>query len=104
VNPKRVPNSLPPLKRSKSDHVQQDLNPIKKKEKNQSQTIFDRPIEYSLSNETQSYLSGNTSDNLILRRVTIPTTKVIAPQPTTKIMIVRVPKVAGELIIQSKEH
>jgi hypothetical protein len=42
--------------------------------------------------------------NLILKRVSIPTQKVLIEQPKTEIMIIRVPRVPGELVIQPKEH
>lgn len=104
IKPKNSTRNLPPLKRSSSLHTQRDSKSIKKKDKN-SKTTIDRSVKYSLSNETQIDQSGNTTDNLILQRIPpISTTKVTTQQPTTKIMIVRVPKVAGELVIQPKEH
>jgi hypothetical protein len=43
-------------------------------------------------------------DNLILKRVCIPTEKVLIEQAKTEIVIVRVPKMPGELVIQPKER
>ena len=77
------------------------LPPLKKK----SVIMFDPTINYILSNETRMNGSGKPGENLVLKRTPAPSTKVIAQQPPpTKIMIVRVPKVPGELVIQPKEH
>ena len=77
--PKRASSSLPPLKHSKTK---------------KSVTIADQTMNYSLTNESQVNKLGNSGENLVLKRT--PT--------STKIMIVRVPKVPGELFIQPKEH
>jgi hypothetical protein len=74
----------------------------KKKKKNEPHTIIDRSLKLSTTMETQTDISANVKDSIILRRVPIPTAKVIVQQPTTKVMIVRVPNVAGQLIIQPK--
>jgi hypothetical protein len=98
---KRIPHTLLILKRA----ARRDSNGLRKREiflkKNKS---HDRLINYSLSHETQTDVSGHTRDNLILRRMCITTKQVLAKQPTTQIMIVRVPKVPGELILQPKKH
>ena len=69
-------------------------------------TVIDRSIKYSNTMETQTDVSANPRSNItesiILRRVPIPTAKVVVQQPTTKVMIVKVPNVAGQLVIQSK--
>lgn len=102
IKRKEKPKKLPPLKRTKSLHTQRGSNMNKKKDK--FNTITENSIKYSLSNETQLDELGNKSDNLILKPLTNSTAKFISQQPATKIMIVRVPKVAGELVIQPKEH
>lgn len=107
-NPRRSSRNLPPLQRIKSYHAQRDSNVIQKEDKslkkNKSHTVIDRSVKYAFSNETQTDVIGNKTDNLILRRLPIPEANNLVQQPTTKIMIVRVPKVAGELVIQPKEH
>ena len=91
----RIPNSL----------ATKSPEPEKDSYKHESHTVIDRSIKQALSNETQTK-STNTkpkiTDTVVVRRVPIPTTKVIVQQPTTKVMIVRVPNVAGQLVIQPK--
>lgn len=69
-------------------------------------TVIDRTIKYAQTTETQTDVSANPRSNItesiILRRVPIPTAKVVVQQPTTKVMIVKVPNVAGQLVIQQK--
>jgi len=79
-------------------------NTIKKKDKSLKKDKSNTSIKYSLSNKTQVNGSENTANNLILKRVPTEAAKALVQQPTTKIMIVRVPNVAGELVIQPKEH
>jgi len=71
-----------------------------------SRTLIDRSLKYSNTTETQTDVSANPRSNItesiILRRVPIPTAKVVVQQPTTKVMIVKVPSVAGQLVIQPK--
>lgn len=91
---KRALSALPPLKNSKG------LLKTKK-----SVTIADQTVHYSLSNESRVNALGNSGENLVLKRT--PTSTKMTSQsssPPTKIMIVRVPKVPGELVIQPKEH
>jgi len=106
--PRRKSRNLPPLQRTKSYHDQQNSNTIQKEDKslkkNKSHTVIDRSVKYALSNETQTDVLGNKTDNLILRRLPVLAANALVQQSTTKIMIVRVPKVAGELVIQPKEH
>ena len=63
-------------------------------------------LKYSNTTETQTDVTANPRSNItesvILRRVPIPTAKVVVQQPTTKVMIVKVPNKAGELVIQPK--
>jgi hypothetical protein len=74
--------------------------------KNKSHAAIDRSMKISTTNETQTAKptspKPNVTESVILRRVPIPTTKVVVQQPTTKVMIVRVPNVPGELVIQPK--
>lgn len=69
-------------------------------------TTIDRTIKYAHTTETQTDVSANPRSNItesiILRRVPIPTAKVVVQQPTTKVMIVKVPNVAGKLVIQPR--
>ena len=69
-------------------------------------TLIDRSLKYSNTTETQTNVTANPKSNItesvILKRVPIPTAKVVVQQPTTKVMIVKVPNVAGQLIIQPK--
>ena len=78
----------------------------KKKNLTGSHAVIDRSIKYSNTMETQTNVSANPRSNItesiILRRVPIPTAKVVVQQPTTKVMIVKVPNVAGQLVIQTK--
>jgi hypothetical protein len=108
IDVKRVPNRLPPLNRSMSYQTQPDSNAIQTKDKSlkkkKSNKIIDRSIESSLTNKARTDVLENTKDNIILRRATIPSAKAVVKQPNTKFMIVRVPNVAGELVIQPKEH
>ncbi|CAF3489049.1 unnamed protein product [Adineta steineri] len=67
---------------------------------NKTHTIIDRSKKSSMTTETQTKSRSNTPDSVILRRVPIPTTKVVVQKPATKVMIVRVPNKAGELIVQ----
>jgi hypothetical protein len=78
----------------------------KKKKKIETHTAIDRSSKYANTIETQTDVSANPRSNItesiILRRVPIPTAKVVVQQPTTKVMIVKVPNVAGQLVIQPK--
>jgi hypothetical protein len=78
----------------------------KKKKKKETHTAIDRSLKYANTIETQTDVSANPRSNItesiILRRVPIPTAKVVVQQPTTKVMIVKVPNVAGQLVIQPK--
>jgi len=78
----------------------------KKKGKIETHTAIDRSLKYSNTINTQTDVSANPrsniTDSIILRRVPIPTAKVVVQQPTTKVMIVKVPNVAGQLVIQPK--
>jgi hypothetical protein len=88
----QVPNSL----------ATKPKPPEKEIPKNESHTVIDRTTKYSITNETQTKSTStkpNITESVILRRVPIPTTKVIVQQPTTKVMIVRVPNTAGELVL-----
>lgn len=71
-------------------------------------TVIDRTLKYSNTTQTQTDVSANPRSNItesiILRRVPIPTAKVVVQQPTTKVMIVKVPNVAGQLVIQPKSE
>ena len=77
-----------------------------KTKKSGPHTVIDRTFKYSQTTETQTDVSANPRSNItesiILRRVPVPTAKVVVQQPTTKVMIVKVPNVAGQLVIQSK--
>lgn len=79
---------------------------IKKTKVPPSHTAIDRTIKYSHTTETQTDVSANPRSNItesiILRRVPIPTAKVVVQQPTTKVMIVKVPNVPGKLVIQPR--
>lgn len=79
-----------------------------KKSKAPPHTTIDRTIKYAHTIETQTDVSANPRSNItesiILRRVPIPTAKVVVQQPTTKVMIVKVPNVAGQLVIQQKSE
>jgi hypothetical protein len=76
------------------------------KKKLKPHTVIDRSLKYSYTTETQTDVSANPRSNItesiILRRVPLPTAKVVVQQPTTKVMIVKVPNVAGQLVLQSK--
>jgi hypothetical protein len=78
----------------------------KKKKKIGPHGVIDRSIKYSNTTETQTDVSANPRSNItesvILRRVPIPTARVVVQQPTTKVMIVKVPNIAGQLIIQPR--
>ncbi|CAF1098229.1 unnamed protein product [Rotaria sordida] len=78
----------------------------KKTKKIGPHTVIDRSLKYSNTTQTQTDVSANPRSNItesiILRRVPIPTAKVIVQQPTTKVMIVKVPNTAGQLVIQPK--
>lgn len=58
-----------------------------------------QPVDRSTANSTpvEPYTPKNS---IVYRRVPVPTAKVVVQQPTTKVMIVRVPNTAGELIFQ----
>lgn len=85
--------------------IQTDDNDFKKK-KSGPHTVIDRSLKYSNTTETQTDVTANPRSNItesiILRRVPIPTAKVVVQQPTTKVMIVKVPNTAGQLVIQPK--
>jgi hypothetical protein len=70
-----------------------------------SHTIIDRSKKRSTTTETQTNELANSVSNItediIYKRVPIPTTAVTVQQPT-KVVIVRVPNTAGELILQPK--
>lgn len=78
----------------------------KKKKKKEPHTVIDRSLKYSYTTETQTDVTAkpgpNITESIILRRVPIPTAKVVVQQPTTKVMIVKVPNTAGQLVIQPK--
>jgi len=78
----------------------------KKSKKIKAHTVIDRTLKFSNTTETQTDVSANPRSNItesiILRRVPVPTAKVVVQQPTTKVMIVKVPNVAGQLVIQPK--
>ena len=78
----------------------------KKKKITGAHTVIDRSLKYSNTTETQTDVTANPRSNItesiILRRVPVPTAKVVVQQPTTKVMIVKVPNVAGQLVIQPK--
>ncbi|UJR30231.1 hypothetical protein I4U23_017769 [Adineta vaga] len=73
-------------------------------------TSFDRPVANSTLRSSQSDIIPSTRSNItesvVVRRVPIPTTKVITHQqqqqqpPSTKVIIVKVPNVAGQLVMQ----
>ncbi|CAF0855952.1 unnamed protein product [Adineta steineri] len=78
-------------------------------------TAYDRPVTHSQAQKTQSEIVTNSKPNItetvVVRRVPIPTTKVItaqplikvvSKQPSTKVMIIKVPNVAGQLVMQPK--
>lgn len=77
-----------------------------KQKKIETHTVIDRSLKHSHTTETQTNVTANPRSNItesiILRRVPIPTAKVVVQQPTTKVMIVKVPNVAGQLVIQPK--
>ena len=79
---------------------------IKKPKVPASHTTIDRTLKYAHTIETQTDVSANPRSNItesiILRRVPIPTAKVVVQQPTTKVMIVKVPNVPGKLVIQPR--
>lgn len=78
----------------------------KKKKKSGPHTVIDRTLKYSYNTETQTDVTAkpgaNVTESIILRRVPIPTAKVVVQQPTTKVMIVKVPNKSGQLVIQPK--
>ena len=78
----------------------------KTKKKKEPHTVIDRSLKYSYTTETQTDVTAKPgptiTESIILRRVPIPTAKVVVQQPTTKVMIVKVPNTAGQLIIQPK--
>ena len=108
----RVANGFGTQFRSMSQVPQQDSSATqteehgKKKKKTEPYTVIDRSLKYSHTTETQTDVSANPRSNItesiILRRVPIPTAKVVVQQPTTKVMIVKVPNTAGQLVIQPK--
>ena len=63
-------------------------------------TIIDRSKKPSTTIETQTNVNADPTDTIFFRRVPVPTAKVVVQQPPTKVMIVRVPNTAGELILQ----
>ncbi|CAF1395961.1 unnamed protein product [Adineta ricciae] len=72
-------------------------------------TSFDRPIASTALRSSQSDITPavkpNLTESVVVRRVPIPTTKVITQQPqqpATKVVIVKVPNVAGQLVMKSK--
>lgn len=100
----RIPSvSHPPRKDSIAIQTEDST---KKTKKTLPHTTIDRTIKYSNTTETQTEMStnprSNITESIILRRVPIPTTKVVVQQPTTKVMIVKVPNTAGQLVIQPK--
>jgi hypothetical protein len=86
--------------------IQTDDDGQKKKKNKGPHTLIDRSLKYSNTTETQTTVTANPKSNItesvILKRVPIPTAKVVVQQPTTKVMIVKVPNVAGQLVIQPK--
>ncbi|CAF2545925.1 unnamed protein product [Rotaria sp. Silwood2] len=97
--------SMPHAPRQDSIAIQtEDIG--KKTKKIVPHTVIDRSLKYSNTTETQTDVTANPRSNItesiILRRVPIPTAKVIVQQPTTKVMIVKIPNTAGELVIQPK--
>ena len=78
--------------------VQTEENPPAKAK---THTIIDRSKKPSTTVNTQTNANSAPSDTIYFRRVPLPTTKVVVQQPPTKVMIVRVPNTAGELIIQN---
>lgn len=86
--------------------IQTEDEVIKKKKKKEPHTVIDRSLKYSYTTQTQTDVTAkpgpNITESIILRRVPIPTAKVVVQQPTTKVMIVKVPNTAGQLIIQPK--
>jgi hypothetical protein len=109
----RIPNGFsipfrPILSAPQQDSIaiQTEEEEMKKKKRRGPHTVIDRSIKYSNTTETQTDVSANPRSNItesiILRRVPIPTAKVVVQQPTTKVMIVKVPNVAGQLVIQPK--
>ncbi|CAF1129397.1 unnamed protein product [Rotaria sp. Silwood1] len=97
--------SISQAPRQDSIAIQTDDNG-KKTKKTGPHTVIDRSLKYSNTTETQTDVTANPRSNItesiILRRVPIPTAKVIVQQPTTKVMIVKVPNTAGQLVIQPK--
>ena len=83
-----------------------DDGKTKKKKKNEPHTVIDRTLKYSNTTETQTDVTAkpgsNVTESIILRRVPIPTAKVVVQQPTTKVMIVKVPNTAGQLVLQQR--
>ena len=86
--------------------VQTDDDGTKKKKSKEPHTVIDRTLKYSNTTETQTDVSAkpgsNVTESIILRRVPIPTAKVVVQQPTTKVMIVKVPNTAGQLVLQQR--
>jgi len=109
-----IANSFATQFRSTSQAPNQDSIAIqtegneKKKKSTGAHTVIDRSLKYSNTTETQTNVTANPRSNItesiILRRVPIPTAKVVVQQPTTKVMIVKVPNVAGQLVIQPKQE
>ncbi|CAF5133488.1 unnamed protein product, partial [Rotaria magnacalcarata] len=95
--------SNPPSKGSIAIQTEDEGRKIKKAVPH---AVIDRTLKYSNTTETQTDVTANPRSNItesiILRRVPIPTAKVIVQQPTTKVMIVKVPNTAGQLVIQPK--
>ncbi len=86
--------------------VQTEEEEPPKRKKRVPHTVIDRSIKYANTTQTQTDVTANPRSNItesiILRRVPIPTSKVVVQQPTTKVMIVKVPNVAGQLVLQQK--
>ena len=96
----------PPPPTQDSIAIQTEEEEVKKKKKKEPHTVIDRSLKYSYTTETQTDVTAkpgpNITESVILRRVPIPTAKVVVQQPTTKVMIIKVPNTAGQLVIQPK--
>jgi hypothetical protein len=85
------------------DRPTNNLNPLNNQ--NDVATI-DRPMNNSNPFNNQNYVIPNSGHNITegvaVRRVPTPRAKFIVRQPTTKVVIVKIPNVAGQLVMQPK--
>ena len=86
--------------------IQTDGEVETKKKNKGPHTVIDRSLKYAYNTETQTEVTAkpgaNVTESIVVRRVPIPTAKVVVQQPTTKVMIVKVPNTAGQLVIQPR--